>query len=64
MAIVATKDHLDLRVVHPSWCGREVYGTIVGVPNAWHVDLSTMTYGVIRAAQSSVIWQQDWKGAR
>jgi hypothetical protein len=60
MAITATKDSIHLRVVHPSWQGKVLYGTIVSVPNRWHADINT-PIGVLRAAQASLVWQQDWK---
>lgn len=64
MAIQATKASISLRVVHPSWLGRPVFGTIADVPNAFHVDVSTTGYGVLRMAQASLVWQHDYKPAR
>lgn len=58
--IVATRMSVGLRVVHPNWMGRDLYGTITHVPNRWHADINT-AIGVLRAAQTSLVWQQDWK---
>lgn len=60
MAIAATKQSVGLRVVHPSWQGKVLYGTITSVPNRWHADINT-PIGILRAAQASLVWAQDWK---
>lgn len=62
--LTLTAKDVGLKVVHPNWLGRPLFGTIVHVPNQWHVDVSATRDGLTktyRAAQNSLMWAQDFK---